>query len=174
MKIIVGSLRRVDALIERHTPSHVITLLAPGGDVPICPTIAPDRRLTMLFHDLVAPMPPLSPPDKATIQKLLDFGIAWDARAPLLVHCWAGVSRSPAAAFILACARSASGEEAALAQHLRRASPFATPNALMVALADEALGRGGRMVDAIASIGRGADCGEGVSFALERQGGTWN
>ena len=113
------------------------------------------------------------PTDQATIQKRLEFGAAWDERAPLLVHCWAGVSRSPAAAFILACARSARGQEKAIAQRLRLASPVATPNALMVALADETLGRGGRMIDAITHIGRGADCGEGVPFALERQDGSW-
>jgi predicted protein tyrosine phosphatase len=170
MKIIVGSLRQVDALIERHMPSHVITLLAPGSEVPLCATIPPHKRLTLLFHDLAAPMPPLSSPDQGTIQQLLDFAAGWDERAPLLVHCWAGVSRSPAAAFILACARSTPGQEHAIAQRLRRASPFATPNALMIALADAALAREGRMIEAIKQISRGADCGEGVSFTLARQG----
>ena len=173
MKILVGSLRQLDALIENHAPSHVITLLAPGSDVPPCPTISPDKRLVMLFHDLAAPMPPLLPPDGASIQRLLAFAATWDERAPVLVHCWAGVSRSPAAAFILACTRSAPGQEHAVAQRLRSASPFATPNALMIALADEALGREGRMVEAIRQIGRGADCGEGVAFALDRDGDGW-
>jgi predicted protein tyrosine phosphatase len=173
MKILVGPLRQLDSLIERHRPSHVVTLLAPGSEVPPCPTIAVDRRLTLLFHDLTAPTPPLLPPDRATIRRLLDFATAWDERAPLLVHCWAGVSRSPAAAFILACARSAPGQELGIAQALRRASPFATPNALMVALADEALGREGRMIAAVEAIGRGADCGEGVSFALTRAQDGW-
>jgi predicted protein tyrosine phosphatase len=173
MKILVGSLRQLDTLIESHGPSHVITLLAPGSDVPPCPTIAPDKRLTLLFHDLAAPMAPLLPPDGAVIQRLLAFGATWDEGAPLLVHCWAGVSRSPAAAVILACARSAPGQEHAIAQCLRRVSPFATPNALMIALADKALGREDRMIDAISQIGRGADCGEGVSFALTRDGDSW-
>jgi predicted protein tyrosine phosphatase len=35
----------------------------------------------------------------------------------------------------------------------------------MVAIADELLGRDGRMVDAVAAIGRGADAFEGVVFS---------
>ena len=37
---------------------------------------------------------------------------------------------------------------------LRKASPTATPNQHLVALADDILGRNGRMVDAIRAIGR--------------------
>jgi predicted protein tyrosine phosphatase len=54
-----------------------------------------------------------------------------------------------------------------LAQALRRASPTATPNRRLVALADDRLGRQGRMIAAITAIGRGADCYEGAPFALE-------
>jgi predicted protein tyrosine phosphatase len=36
-----------------------------------------------------------------------------------------------------------------------------------VALADDALGRGGRMNEAIAKIGRGQECSEGEPFTLE-------
>lgn len=41
----------------------------------------------------------------------------------------------------------------------------ATPNPLMVRLADEALGRSGRMARAVAGIGRGADAFEGPVLA---------
>jgi predicted protein tyrosine phosphatase len=49
---------------------------------------------------------------------------------------------------------------------LRRASPSATPNARLVAIADDILGRNGRMVTAIAGIGRGEDAFEGTPFSL--------
>ncbi len=55
------------------------------------------------------------------------------------------------------------GETARL---LREAAPSATPNARLVGVADDILGRGGRMVDAIAGIGRGADAYEGTPFPL--------
>jgi predicted protein tyrosine phosphatase len=85
----------------------------------------------------------------------------------MLIHCYAGVSRSTASAFIAACKLSPHREEAEIARVLRQASPTATPNLRFVALADERLGRGGRMVSAIEAIGRGQECMEGVPFALE-------
>ena len=62
-----------------------------------------------------------------------------------------------------------SSEEAEfdVARALRVASPTASPNTLFVALADRALGRRGRMSEAIAEIGRGRECFEGEPFALE-------
>ena len=53
------------------------------------------------------------------------------------------------------------------AMALRRASPHATPNRRFVALADRMLARQGRMVEAVTSIGRGADCFESKPFAME-------
>ena len=73
----------------------------------------------------------------------------------VLVHCWMGVSRSPAAAYIIACAR-APGEERAIAEELRRRSPTATPNRAARVAGRRLLSRNGRMVEAIDAIGRGA------------------
>jgi predicted protein tyrosine phosphatase len=56
--------------------------------------------------------------------------------------------------------------EMALAQELRDASPSATPNRLLVSHVDALLGRDGRMVAAIDSIGRGQDAYEGTPFRL--------
>ena len=88
-----------------------------------------------------------------------------DGPRPLLIHCWAGISRSCAAAYILACDRNP-GHEQEIAVDLRRRAPFATPNRLMVQLADDMLVRGGRMVDAIDAIGRGAEATWGEPFRL--------
>ena len=85
----------------------------------------------------------------------------------MLIHCFAGVSRSTAAAYIAACALAPERDEFDIARALRAASPTASPNAHLVALADDALGRGGRMNEAIAEIGRGQECSEGEPFTLE-------
>ena len=55
----------------------------------------------------------------------------------------------------------------ALARELRDASASATPNRLIVAKVDEALGRQGRMLRAVESIGRGADAFDGTAFNLK-------
>ena len=103
----------------------------------------------------------------ATLSELFALRPSWDRAEPLLIHCFAGVSRSTAAAFIAACALAPERDEFAIARSLRAASPTASPNARLVALADAVLDRGGRMNEAIEAIGRGQDCEEGVPFGLE-------
>ena len=119
------------------------------------------------MSDIVAPMPGQVLPEATHLEALLVFFRAWDRAEPMVIHCWAGVSRSTAAAYIAACALRPERDEFAIARALRAASATATPNARLVALADEALRRGGRMNAAIAQIGRGEACLEGAPFALE-------
>jgi predicted protein tyrosine phosphatase len=91
----------------------------------------------------------------------------WRQNAPLVVHCYAGVSRSTAAAFASVCALNPRSKETAIAAALRRASPTATPNSRIVALADELLGRQGRMIRAAEAIGPGIVTAEAEPFRLD-------
>jgi predicted protein tyrosine phosphatase len=93
----------------------------------------------------------------------------WDRAAPLVVHCYAGISRSSAAAYTTACALNPNRDEAEIAKALRRASAIATPNIRIVELADAALGRKGRMVRAIEGIGLGQSALEGIPYRLDLQ-----
>ena len=97
---------------------------------------------------------------------IIAFGAEWREAEPLLVHCWMGISRSTAAALIIACAANPARDEAEIAQALRAASPTATPNRLIVSLADEQLGRQGRLIAAAASIGQGEYAYRGKAFTL--------
>ena len=164
--IIVGPLNKVQPLIDEHHAKHVVTLLAPDTphDAPV--GITPGRHLKLYFHDIVQPMDGHVQPRAADAERLIDFFRTWDRQDPMLVHCWAGISRSTAAAYTALCMFRPDADEEDLAFELRRASPSATPNRLIVSLADEALGRQGRMVSAIEKIGRGADAFEGTPFVL--------
>ncbi|MBV9556017.1 MAG: hypothetical protein JO254_02955 [Pseudolabrys sp.] len=84
----------------------------------------------------------------------------------MVVHCYAGISRSTAAAFVAACALNPGRDEMQIAQAIREASPTATPNARIVSIADRLLGRRNRMVRAIESIGPGTMAYEGHPFSL--------
>ena len=103
---------------------------------------------------------------RADAERLVAFLSSWQRERPVLIHCWAGISRSTAAAYTALCMFRPDASEEELAQELRAASPSATPNRLIVSLADEVLGRNGRMVKAIGKIGRGADAFEGTPFVL--------
>lgn len=166
MKLIVAPLHEVAELAARHQPSHLISLGSPGH-VDAALTYTSSHRLDLRFNDIVEPRVGLTPPTEADVVALLDFAASWDGARPMLVHCWAGVSRSTAAAYVIACARSEPGKEAAWAEHLRAAAPTATPNPLIVSLADRLLTRGGAINRAIAAIGRGAETAWGKAFELD-------
>lgn len=166
MKLIVAPLHEVPALIMRGQPSHLISLASPGHvDAPF--TNPPPHRLDLLFNDIAEPREGLCPPSVGDVVALLAFAERWDGARPLLIHCWAGVSRSTAAAYAVACAKSAPGREQDWAERLRLAAPSATPNPLIVALADRMLDRGGAMSRAVVAIGRGAETAWGAPFELD-------
>jgi predicted protein tyrosine phosphatase len=164
--IIVCPLAHAHALIEKHGARHAVSLLGPGTDHPSFDRIGGARHLRLTFHDIVAPMDGFVAPEAQDTLQIIEFFRGWDRQEPMLIHCWAGISRSTAAAFTALCMVHEEIEEAKLARQLRQRSPSATPNRLIVSQADDILGRGGRMVDAIDRIGRGADAYEGQPFVL--------
>jgi predicted protein tyrosine phosphatase len=163
--IAVCPLQHLDATVTRHRPSHVLTLLSPGQEDGTRRSPSFEQHLQLAFHDIGGPRDGLIAPDGAAVGAILGFAHGWSGERPMLVHCWAGISRSSAAAYIVACARNPDREHD-IAHELRRRAPFATPNPLMVALADGALRRSNRMVEAIARIGRGAEAFQGLPYEL--------
>jgi predicted protein tyrosine phosphatase len=164
--IIVSPLCHVERLAAKHIFSRSLSLLAPAQVSSFKADVLPRENLLLAFNDVLGPGPGLVAPDERLAGAVIAFGRACAPGDTILVHCWMGVSRSPAAAYVIACAR-APGAERAIAQELRRRSPVATPNRLLVALADDLLARNGRMVDSIDAIGRGRDLfGDAPAFAL--------
>ena len=163
----VCSLARISEVVKETGARSLVTLLSPGTLVERPEEILAERHLNIAMSDIIVEAHGQVLPDWAHIDALLDFVRAWDREHPMLIHCFAGVSRSTASAYIAACLLAPHRDEHEVAQALRAASPTATPNARFIALADERMGRGGRMSRAIESIGRGATCFEGEPFALE-------
>jgi predicted protein tyrosine phosphatase len=152
--VLVSSLSGVPRAIANYRPSHLITLLSPENMIKTPCEIDRERHLRLALNDVAEPWGSDAPAEHH-IAHLIEFGRGWGAEAPILVHCWAGVSRSMAAAYALLCDRAGPGYELEIARALRTRAPHACPNPLMVRLADDALRRDGRMVQAVATIGRG-------------------
>ncbi|MDH4988911.1 tyrosine phosphatase family protein [Aminobacter anthyllidis] len=165
--IYVSPLSRIEDTVRRVGAERLISLLSVGTEMVRPVAIQAENHLLMNMHDIAAPQDGMTLPGEAHVRQLLDFARAWDRSRPLAINCWAGVSRSTASAYIIAAAFDPSRDETELALLLRKLSPTATPNPRLIAVADQILGRNGRMVAAIAAIGRGADCFEGVPFGLE-------
>jgi predicted protein tyrosine phosphatase len=162
----VSSLSKLHETVAAVRASHVVTLINVDTVVERPAGINKANHLFLGMSDIVAPMDGHIIPAEKHVGRFLAFVREWDRNAPLVIHCWAGISRSTAAAYIAACALGPARDEDEIAQILRAASPSATPNARLVAIADEMLGREGRMSSAIERIGRGADAFEGTPFAL--------
>ena len=164
--LVVSSLADLPATVSEHGALDVLTLINVDTEVATPPGVSAERHLFLGFNDIDVEMDGLIAPGHEHVDRLLDFGRRWTRQKPLAVHCWAGISRSTAAAYILALAINPKLDESALAEELRRRAPSATPNARLIALADEKLGRDGRMVAAIRAIGRGREAFSGTPFVL--------
>ncbi|PRD46007.1 tyrosine protein phosphatase [Phyllobacterium phragmitis] len=164
--IVVSPLSRLGEAAQTFRPRAMVSLINIGTLIKRPDCIEADRHLFLGFNDIVQDMPGMTLPATQHVEKLIDFARRWDRQAPLLIHCFAGISRSTAAAYIVANALNPDMNTVELASLLRTRAPSATPNIRLVSLADDLLGRGGRMVDAVNAIGRGAEAFEGVPFVL--------
>src|SRR5215467_3902560 len=167
MIIHVCSLARLNSTVEATGARHVVTLLGADDYIERPFGVPEGNHLFLRMHDISEPLDGHVAPDAEHVEELIDFVRGWDRTAPLVVHCWAGISRSTAAAFVTVCALRPERDEREIAWAIRHASTTATPNMRIVTFADAMLGRGGRMVAAIESIGRGATAAEGVPFQLD-------
>ncbi len=163
----VCSLAALAETVRTSGASHVLTVMGNVDQVQRPVSVLPANHLKVAFDDVTEPMDGYVMPSEDHIARVLGFVRSWDRGAPMVIHCWAGVSRSTASAFAAACAVNPHRDEIEIARKLRAASPNASPNRLIVALADKALGREGRMVRALEEIGPAAMMVEGTPFRLE-------
>jgi predicted protein tyrosine phosphatase len=166
MVLVVTPLRLLPLVLAERAPSHLITLLSPDELIETPAGFDPARHLRLGMHDISEPEPGFVAPEAAMVEQALAFARGWDAAAPMIVHCWAGISRSTATAFAIVCERNPHADELKIALAMRRASPSAFPNRRIVALADAILGRRGRMLQAVEAMGGNGFVTEGVPFEL--------
>ena len=163
----VCSLSRLHKTVEATGARHVVSLIGDEDRLERPAAITPENHLWLRLHDISSPLDGYVMPGEQHVAELIAFVRDWDRRAPLVVHCYMGISRSTASAFAAVCALNPHRAEDSIAQALRQASPTATPNSRIVSLADRLLGRDGRMVAAIETIGRGVMTAEAEPFRLD-------
>jgi predicted protein tyrosine phosphatase len=157
----VCPLSRLPETVAATGASHVLTLVNVGTPLERPALIDAENHAVIGVSDIAEPRDGHVLPADEHVAGILAFARAWPRDKPLVIHCYAGISRSTAAAYIAACALAPERDEGAIAD-----APSATPNPLFVAIADRMLDRDGRMVAAIARIGRGAEAFEGTPFCL--------
>ena len=163
----VCSLARLHATVDETGARHIVTLLRLTDRVQRPTHIAPENHLVLAVDDIASPMEGYTAPGDEHVERLIAFVGSWDRATPMVVHCFAGISRSTAGAYVAACALNPGRDENEIAQTIRRASPTAQPNARIVSIADRLLKREGRMVRAVETLGPGQAAMEGHPFRLD-------
>jgi len=163
----VCSLAALPDTVKTTGASHILTVMANVDQVQRPASVLEANHLKVSMDDITEQMDGFVAPCDAHIERVLNFVRGWDRSAPLVVHCYAGISRSTASAFAAACALNPHRDETSIARQIRQASPTAFPNRLIVTLADKALGREGRMLRALDEMGPGAMTVEGRPFRVD-------
>ena len=140
-----------------HGVTSVLSILDPGwADPDVFERYGAHRRTTLRFHDAIEPEPHLTLPQREDVEAILGFGRSLEAAGAgeghLLIHCHMGISRSSAAMTMLLAQAHPDQDENDIADHIRHIRPIAWPNLRMISLADELLGRDGRLVAAAGRI----------------------
>ncbi|MGD8310704.1 MAG: hypothetical protein PVG98_14815 [Chromatiales bacterium] len=154
-KIIVCGLPHIESSVREHGATRLVSLLQSEFHPPRPAALPPEHHLLLDFNDIVEEMPEQIVPTVHDIEALLDFSRGWDRDEALVIHCFAGVSRSMAGAMILLAEEAGPGHEMGIARMMRERAAHAQPNRLMVQLADAHLGLDGRLVAAAEAMGPG-------------------
>jgi predicted protein tyrosine phosphatase len=163
----VCSLARLHDTVNETGARHMVTLLRIVDRVQRPTTVDEMNHLILGMDDITEPLDGYTHPGEEHVSRLIEFAQRWDRKAPMVIHCYAGISRSTAGAFVTACALNPKRDEAKIAQAIRDGSATATPNMRIVTLADQMLGRRGRMIGAVQAIGTGRAAAEGDPFRLD-------
>lgn len=165
-RICVCGLDEMPGMVEKLRPGRLISLL-PAQDQPRTPAhLRASDHLRILVDDIDEPWAGPTVPARMHIKQLVSF-LRVSPPSSMVIHCMAGVSRSPAAALI-ALALRAPGRELEAARLVRKAGPFVRPNRLIVELADAALRRKGALVAALEAMGGPDMSVEFSAFTLPR------
>lgn len=141
MKIHLCNRWAVPATAAEIGATHLISILCPGQEIERPASIAPENHLRLSFHDIKRVMHGYAAPTIDHADQIIGLVRSLPAQAVLLVHCEAGMSRSPAAIIIAMAARNADFEtlrEDILA--FFAAHPWIDPNQRLIRAGDRALG----------------------------------
>ena len=124
-RLLVAPLSSLPDVLQTHAPSHLISLLSPEHMIDTPAGFPASAHLKLGVNDIVDPAAGTAPPLRQHIDQLLEFSRSWDGRRPMVIHCWAGISRSMASAYAILCAhRSTSGKAVVTPSSMESGGPM--------------------------------------------------
>ena len=154
--IIVEPVEGAEALLLQDPEASLFRSVISISSHPVedRPTCLPDTRRNVLyltFDDVEHKAHGEKPPKTEDILKILEFTKNNTAAPSILVHCRAGVSRSTATAVIMHMFWLGRGNEQQALDLVSNSisDRVIHPNVLMIKLADEIMGCGGRLIKVV-------------------------
>lgn len=131
--------------VERYQPERLVTLLDPKYPKPSF-AVVPDH-LHLSIEDITRDSTNPNGPQLRHLEMLRDFGNrqVFQSQRITLIGCFAGVSRSTAAALFLIAQRYGAQDLPKAVDWLGEHRPEADPNTLMLRLGDQVLGLSGSL-----------------------------
>lgn len=159
-------MQRIEETIVATGATRLVSVVNAHLMPPTPRAIDPALHLRLPISEARPPRGSGQHPARPMIEDLIAFIREWQQEAPVLIHCFSGLNRSPAAAYIALAALNPDMPETLIAYRLRAASETAAPNITMVGVADLVLARHGHLISAIELIGPGIPAAEGRPFTL--------
>ena len=129
----------------------VITIEDSSIQEPFRVTGAAPSQLVLKFDDISSPIDDFIMPQERHIRAGLEFARQWE-QPSLLIHCKAGMSRSPAMALAILADWLGEGYEEEAVRELIKVSRLCTPNKHMIELMDQVLDRSRNLEEACKSL----------------------
>lgn len=140
----VCSKSQVSAKVFTVNATHLLTMLDPGDKVHRPSIIAPENHLHLSFAD-VEWDDQTHAPTKEDCKRILDFGKNLPDDAVTVVHCFAGMCRSTAAAIALYVQKHGPRSVFRAKKWLLEDRPQSIPNMLMARYFDDILNLNGEL-----------------------------
>ena len=141
----VCSKYQVSAYVIKHAATHLITILDPDDSIQRPSSIAAENHLELYFEDHDDDYLTNSPTIEHC-QRILDFGKSLPDDSFTVAHCFAGISRSTAAALALYVQKNGMDQLTEAQRWLAADRPMAMPNMLMADYFDKLLVCNGKFI----------------------------
>ncbi|MEQ8823398.1 MAG: hypothetical protein RIC14_03395 [Filomicrobium sp.] len=144
-EVAICGLVEVEETAALFKATHLLSLIEPGRRLRRPDTIERANHLVLMFKDTWNPRLLLAPAEEHIV-RINEWVDSLPSGSRLLVHCFAGVGRSPGVALGI-LAKSMPPERAV--EMVFELRPIAAPNALVVKLWDQVLGFDGKLLGAL-------------------------
>lgn len=132
--------------MDRAAYDHLVSIGDPTESLPKGYRGFKGKKIRFEFDDITKPMDDATMASVVDVERLIAFLDNMNGAA--LIHCYAGISRSAAAACILATLKLGAGKEREALSHVEKHKPSIWPNKHILNIADQLLDRKGALLDA--------------------------